>query len=113
MDTSACSDYITKVTGVKEITSLNDSRVTQFFQKYDPDNTGYITEDKFLEFYLDALRTNREDTVWENLKTMGVREDLRPKSEPYPIPLADTPALPRYRLGNDKIFVENLFKLFN
>ena len=113
MDTSACSDYISKVTGVKEITSLNDTRVTQFFQKYDPDNTGYITEDKFLEFYLDALRTNREDIVWENLKTMGVREDLRPKSEPYPIPLADTPALPRYRLGNDKIFVENLFKLFN
>ena len=113
MDMNACSDYISKVTGVREVTSLNDSRVTQFFRKYDSENTGFITEEKFLEFYLDALRSNREDTVWDNLKAMGVREDLRSKNDPYPAPLTEISTLPRYRLGNDKTFVENLFNLFN
>ena len=113
MDMSACSDYISKVTGVREITSLSDSRVTQFFKQYDQDNTGYITEDKFLEFYMDALRSNREETVWDNLKAMGIREDLHSRNEPYPIPFAETTTLPRYRLGNDKNFVQNLFNLFN
>ena len=44
---------------------------------------------------------------------MGVREDLRSKNDPYPAPLTEISTLPRYRLGNDKTFVENLFNLFN
>ena len=113
MDVKACSEYISKVTGVREITNITDSRVTEFFKDYDKDNTGYITLENFLEFYLDAIKTNREDTVWENLKAMDVREDLHKKSEKYPIPYSENDTLPRYSLGNDKIFVENLFNLFN
>ena len=107
MDAKACSNYITKVTGA--ITDINDERVTGFFKEYDKENTGFITEEKFLEFYLNALRTHKEDTVFENLKTMGIREDLHKMSEPYPVPYSNNSELPRFTLGNDKNFITNLF----
>ena len=113
MDMKACSNYITKVTGVREITNINDERVTNFFKEYDKENTGFITEEKFMEFYLNALRKHKDDTVFDNLKTMGIREDLHKMSEPYPIPYSENSVLPRYTLGNDKNFVSNLFFLYN
>ena len=108
MDDKGVARYISKVTGTHEITNLQDIRIKQFFDEYDKEKTGFISEENFLKFYLDALRTNKEDTVWENLKSMGIREDLQSRNEPYPIPLLETTTLPRYRLGNDKNFVQNL-----
>ena len=112
MDMQACSNYISKVTGTSEMTSLNDIRVTEFFNEYDKEKTGYITEEKFLEFYLNALRTHKDDTVWENLKYMGIREDLQKISDEYPIPYSENNVQPRFSLGNDKDFIENLFFLY-
>ena len=113
MDMQACSDYISRVTGTREMTSVGDERVTEFFNEYDKEKTGYITEEKFLEFYLNALRTGKEETVWENLKNMGIREDLRNVSEKYPIPYSENNVQPRFTLGNDKNFIENLFFLYS
>ena len=113
MDMEACSNYITKVTGVREMTSIGDDRVTDFFNEYDKEKTGFITEEKFLEFYLDALKTQKEDTVWENLKNMGIREDLHKMSDEYPIPYSDNNLQPRYTLGNDNMFINNLFSLYD
>ena len=112
MDTQACSEYIAKVTGSRAITSFNDEQLIEFFRDYDKENTGFITEEKFIEFYFDSART-REPNVWENLHTMGFREDLHKISDPYPIPYADNNSQPRYTLGNDNSFVENLFYLYD
>ena len=113
MDVNGCSRFISKVTGTTQITNLNDERITNFFKEYDPENTGYITEEKFLEFYYNSAKSERDNTVWDNLKAMGVREDLHKKDEKEDIPYGINSNLPRYTLGNDKNFVENLFSLFN
>ena len=81
MDVNGCSRFISKVTGTTQITNLNDERITNFFKEYDPENTGYITEEKFLEFYYNSAKSERDNTVWDNLKAMGVREDLHKKDE--------------------------------
>ena len=113
MDKVSCGKYISKVTTTNEIVPPEDNRVKSFFEKYDPEETGYVTEDKFLEFYTDALNERREQTVWENLKSMGIREDLHKINEPDEIPYIENDKLPRYCLGNDKSFIETLFDLFN
>ena len=113
MDDKGVARYISKVTGTHEITNLQDIRIKQFFDEYDKEKTGFISEENFLKFYLDALRTNKEDTVWDNLKAMGIREDLYNKNDKYPIPYSDNSILPRYSLGNDKNFVANLFSFYN
>lgn len=113
MDKASCGKYISKVTTTNEIVPPNDSRVKGFFEKYDPEETGYVTEDKFLEFYTNALNERRDQTVWENIKSMGIREDLHRIDEPDEIPYIENGKLPRYCLGNDKSFIETLFDLFN
>ena len=113
MDFNGCSRYIEKVTKSKESISMEDERIKEFFQVYDPDNLGYVTEEKFLEFYMKSLTEGKEQIVWENLKTMGVREDLHKNDEQDEIPYIDNNKLPRYCLGNDKLFIETLFNLFN
>ena len=113
MDKASCGKYISKVTTTNEIVPPNDSRVKGFFEKYDPEETGYVTEDKFLEFYTNALNERRDQTVWENIKSMGIREDLHRMDEPDEIPYIENGKLPRYCLGNDKSFIETLFDLFN
>ena len=113
MDAKACSIYISKVTTTKEQVPEGDDRIKKFFETYDKEGLGYVTEDKFLEFYLDSLNNNREATVWENLTSMGIREDLKKKDKPEMIPYIENSKLPRYSLGNDKAFIDTLFNIYN
>jgi hypothetical protein len=112
MDPKSCSRYISGVTTHKELVPEDDSRIEKLFNEYDKDKLGYITEDKFLEFYLKSLVEKKEVVVWENLKAMGIREDLHKKDEPEEITYIENDKLPRYCLGNDKIFIDALFSLF-
>ena len=112
MDANGCAKYISRVT-TRETVTIDDERIKGFFDSYDKENKGYVTEDKFFDFYINAIVTKKEDIVWENLKTMGIREDLRKIDEPDEIPYIDNSKLPRYSLGNDKLFIETLFELFN
>ena len=113
MDPKGCSLYISKVTTTREQVPENDDRITNFFRTYDKDNLGYVTEEKFLEFYLSSLNSKKDDIVWENLNAMGVREDLHKKDEPEEIPYIEKDKLPRYSLGNDKELIDTLFNMYN
>ena len=113
MDVKGCARYISNVTSSKELVPESDERIEKFFKSYDKENLGYITEDKFYEFYKDCLTSNKDGTVWENLTYMGVREDLLKKDENDVIPYIDNNKLPRYTLGNDKNFIETLFNMYN
>ena len=113
MDAKGCAKYISNVTSSKERVPESDDRIEKFFKAYDKENLGYITEDKFYEFYHDCLANNKDGTVWENLNYMGVREDLLKKDENDVIPYIDNTKLPRYTLGNDKNFIETLFSMYN
>ena len=112
MDSKACANYISKVTA-KESVCENDDRIEEFFKTYDKENLGYVTEEKFIEFYLNCLIERKENTVWDNITSMGIREDLHKNDEPEKIEYINNDTLPRYCLGNDKIFVDTLFNLFN
>ena len=76
MDANGCAKYISCVT-TKEKVTIDDKRIKGFFDSYEKEKKGYVTEDKFFDFYINAIVTKKEDIVWENLKTMGIREDLR------------------------------------
>ena len=113
MDQKACAKFISKVTTTKEMVSENDERIKGFFEEYDKENLGYVTEETFYEFYLNCLKEKKDSIVWENIISMGIREDLHKKSEPDEIPYIENKKLPRYALGNDKQFIETLFNMFN
>ena len=110
MDRPAIVRFIKGVTKAKSISNENDSRVNNFL-KNDKDNKGYVSEEEFINFYKEALN-KKEQTVWDNLKEMGVNEDLRRKGEAYEFNYIDNDQLPRYKLGNDSSFIENLLEKY-
>ena len=59
-----------------------------------------MSEEEFLNFYTESL-SEKTHLVWENLKKMNYREDLKKRGEPYPFDYAQNDKLPGYLLGND------------
>ena len=109
MDRAGIVRFIQNVTKNTSEIDENSSRVNDFLKanrKNEEDE--FITEDLFVEFYNKALLQNKDRTVWANLKEMNIGEDLRRKDEPFEINFEENDKLPRYKLGNDLSFIENL-----
>lgn len=60
---------------------VSDERIISVFQKYDPQNRGYISEKDFVDFYRIAAcaNENRQRTVRQNLQSLGYGKDLKLK----------------------------------
>jgi len=59
---------------------VDDQRVKNLFDKWDPHGTGILSIQSVLSFYLDAAQT-REIVVWDNIKNLGYRVDLTKLSD--------------------------------
>ena len=90
----------------------DDNKVTSFLSEYDKDNKGYVSEEEFISFYKKALQGKKLATVWRNLRNMKVREDLKKMDEPYDYIFIESDKLPRYQLGNDINFINNIIKQY-
>ena len=109
MDRKGISKFIQCVLDLKSQLNENDKKVSDFLEK-DKEGKGYVSQEEFVDFYKESL--NKEKVVWENLEKMGIREDLRNKNEPYEIKYAENEKLPRYKLGNDLSFINNLIQKY-
>ena len=110
MDRAAIAKFIKGVLKSKSEISENDHRVINFLKGYDKDEKGYLREEEFLNFYVTALENGKEKAIWDNLTSMGITEDLRKPDEPLIIDFVEKEKLPRYKLGNDLPFIENIIK---
>ncbi len=68
--------FLRDVVNHHEMPSLDDSRITGLFDTYDSANNGYLDRDGFVKFYVTAT-FDRRGVVWENIRTMGIRNDLK------------------------------------
>ena len=107
MDLEATKFYISKVTNLGE----DETKARVFLKDYAKENEGFLNEEEFIDFYKSSLMEGKTDTVWKNIYKMGIREDLKKKEEPY-FEYTDREKLPRYKLGNDLNFIQNLIKQF-
>ena len=105
-------DFTEKVTQHTKPILIDDERVRGLLDRYDHDNKGYITRENFLHFYVTAAKDKRA-LVWNNLLSMGYRENLTKKSEEAEIDVTPKEMYPRYLLGNDKQFLNIVFGLFD
>ena len=95
--------FIRVTTGVPDMRS-GDARVDKLLTKYDRDNDKILQIADFLQFYLDSLLSNKEDTVWKNLYRHGYRNDLKKLNELEDVKI-DIQTLPRCILScNPKAF---------
>ena len=114
MDEEGTARFIVGVTPSKSPVHHNDTRVKNFL-KEDKDNRGYVNEEEFINFFLKALKDPRKsDTVWSNLEQMGIGKDLKKINEinENNVNFYESEKLPRYILGNNLNYVENLIKKY-
>ena len=113
MDAEATVKFISEVTPNKSRVFTTEKRVTDFL-KEDLENRGYVNEEEFINFFYKAIKDPRKcPTVWSNLEQMGIGKDLKKvkeNNEEYIFYESDK--LPRYKLGNDLYFIENLVKKY-
>ena len=111
MDLKGCLKYISKATKDKSITE-NEENIKSFFRGSN-NLGGYISEEKSLKNYLNSLNNRKQQTGLDHLKPIKVKDDLIKKDEPEQITYINNNKLPRFSLGNDKLFIETLFNLFD
>ena len=113
MDRKGIANFIQGVSSSKEEVDEDDEKVTRFLKENDRNEKGYVSEEEFLEFYKRAGRaSDRQKTIWSNLRNMKIREDLKKEGEPYDIDYVKNDKLPRYKLGNNIEFMKNLIKQY-
>ena len=113
MDAEGTARFISGVTPSKSKVSIHEQRVINFM-KEDLEDKGYVNEEEFIHFFEKALKDPRKSTtVWNNLESMGIGRDLKKLNEKIEnLEYYENEKLPRYKLGNDLIFVENLIKKY-
>jgi len=113
MDAEGTARFISGVTPSKAPVSIHEQRVINFL-KEDLEGKGYVNEEEFIHFFEKALKDPRKcNNVWNNLESMGIGKDLKKMNEKIEnLEYYENEKLPRYKLGNDLIFVENLIKKY-
>jgi ubiquitin carboxyl-terminal hydrolase 34 len=107
-----CARFVKTVTSARDDISIDDHRVNYLFSTYDYENQGYVQRDGFVSFYVEAARKpDKKHIVWENLRNMGYRNDLKRLDQPYELHNVDKNVLPRYNLSHNENFFNAIFKL--
>ena len=75
MSREECGKFIKELIANKDPIEGDDSKVSILF-RYDEDKDGFLEESDVLKFYFESTFT-KPKIVWENLKNMKVRNDLK------------------------------------
>lgn len=73
-----CARFVKAVTNSREDIGVEDQRIRGLFETYDKNKDGLLEREEFVGFYLEcSLKPEKKRVVWDNLKTMGIRNDLK------------------------------------
>jgi ubiquitin C-terminal hydrolase len=104
-----CAKFVKEVTCAREEVTPDDHRVSYMFSSFDNINEGFLPRKGFLNFYFDAtIRNDKRGAVWENLRNMLIRNDLKHYSEDIFLHNNKKELLPRRLLAQD----QDLFNIF-
>lgn len=113
MSKEDCARFVRTVTGQKEDSiNIEDTRIKNLFEAYDRNNDGFLEREEFTGFYREcSIKSEKRRAVLDNLKSMGIRNDLKRMDEPYENHNKDKKILPRYNLSYNQEFFDTIFKL--
>lgn len=78
MTAEQCAKLIQFVTGSKDTIAHDDQRITGLYKAYDKDGDGILEMNEFVGFYSEScLKQDKKRVVWDNLRTMEIRNDLK------------------------------------
>jgi CRISPR/Cas system-associated protein Csx1 len=107
-----CAKFVTDVTSSNEPIKEDDHRILGLFAQFDRNRDDMLEREEFVSFYSDcAFQPGKKKIMWENLRNMGIRNDLKKFSDPFNPNNEDKTVLPRYQLAHNEDFFNTLFYL--
>jgi hypothetical protein len=78
MSAKDCAKFIKTVTGTREDITGDDHRIKALLDNYNKNGDGFLERNEFIQFYVDCtLKPEKKRVIWDNLKQMNVRNDLK------------------------------------
>ena len=112
MNQENAARFATIATDSPEPLLLDDQRVKQLFETYDFDKDGFVTLEGFHKFFYDSLEVNRKlDTVWDNIRCFGYRNDLKKYNEPLDEYNTNLSIMPRFVISKNQDYFNVIFGL--
>ena len=103
-----CTNYFLIISNNTE-PSIIQKKVEKFFEKYDKEQKGYISEENFYKFYSDFfLEKGKIENVWEHIKKMGYNKYLIRNDEHLKVEHIKNLDLFRYRLSVEDFIDETI-----
>ena len=112
MNLEKCAAMVKAVTNSRADVSVDDSRVVELFNQRDHNRDGLIEREDFVSFYTEAT-VSKPKLVYENLRAMNVRNDLKMMKDPYYDENANKEVMPRYTLGHNDEYFNVLFDMIS
>lgn len=95
--------------GSEVLSTVNDRKIKEVFERWDTDLDGYLVLEDFISFYHNAAQ-QRPKHVWHNLSSYHYRNDLRKEYEVEQGEV-NVKILPRYLISKNAEYYHVLFKL--
>ncbi|MCQ2815956.1 MAG: hypothetical protein MJ252_01700 [archaeon] len=111
MTPTLCGKFVKEVTKFEGEIGPNDTRVTELFKERDSNDDGLLEREEFIEFYIESLKL-KPSLVYENISSMGYRNDLKKMNENYFPVNTDKTTMPRYQLAVNEDFFSAIFNSF-
>ena len=108
MDKKYCTNFFLMISNNTEPSHIQ-RKVDLFFNKYDQEEKGYLSEDNFYNFYSDYLKDKRNiENAWYNLKNLGYNEYLIRNDEDLKVNHVKNNELYRFRLSVEAFINETI-----
>jgi hypothetical protein len=112
MTKELCAKFVSQVTNTKDEIKEDDHRINSLFMLHDKNRDDLLEREEFVAFYTDCATTpSKKKVTWENLRNMGIRNDLKKFEDPYQTYNEDKTILPRYELAYNEDFFNTIFYL--
>jgi len=111
MDGDAAALFTQTTTGESLVTK-SDNRIKSLLANFGKEDGSYLDLEGFLNFYKNAIISNKEDIVRKNLAVYGYRNDLKKLNEVEEA-VVDIKTLPRYILSYNPRSFELLFRILD
>lgn len=112
MSINQCVSFINTAFNSNEPYTIDDYMIVSIFEKYDSDNTNFLSVNAFKLYFRNSIDYgSRNNIVWNILKRLGYRNDLRKFSQPIEGFSREKQFLPRNIISSNKTHFEEIFSL--
>ncbi len=110
-----CAKFLNTAYDSNQPFEVNDYIVQNIFEKYQTDqDDNYLDLNGFFKYFMNSIELmGRNNLIWNMLKKLGYRNDLKRSNGPLDCHIIEKEYLPRFIISSNQSYFSELFSLQN